>query len=536
VKRQYVIAGLICMLALAAYLPAMTAGYVWDDDTFLYENPWIHAGDGLARFWFTTEPYDYYPLTSSMLWVEWRLWGGQPWGFHLVNILLHAGSAVLVWKVLERLKVPGAALAGALFAVHPVTVQSVAWITERKNTLPMVLYLGSLLAYLQWEDGRPKKLYLWSVGLFLLAMLAKTAPVAMPLVLLVLAWKRRGRIGLADLRRVLPFLAISIGLGLLTVWYQSHRAIANEVVRSDSLLSRAVIASWAVWFYLYKAVWPVGLAFTYPRWRADLAAPASYLPLAGMVVLTAGLWLLRRRLGRGPLAAWLYFLLMLGPVLGFIEIYYMRYTFVADHWQYFALPAVLAVLAAAGAWAVGRLAGGNVKLAWAGSALLLLPLAVLSFRQCGVYHDNESLWQDTVAKNPSCWLGWDQLGVNQARAGDILKAKALFEKSLEVFPDQGEGHRLLAKALANQPMPDYRRAMEHYQRSLELRPFDPITQTEYCQLLLACPVQSLRNPAKALELARQACKDHPNNPAAKSLLQQAEATSRRSRPSYLPQE
>ena len=132
---------LLVSATIVAYLPVWHAGLIWDDRRFVVENPLIHRADGLLRFWFSTEPVDYYPMTSTMLWVEWRLWGANPLGYHAVNVLLHSLSAVVLWRVLARLNLPGAWLAAALFAVHPVNVESVAWITERRNLLAKLFFL-----------------------------------------------------------------------------------------------------------------------------------------------------------------------------------------------------------------------------------------------------------------------------------------------------------------------------------------------------------------------------------------------------------
>ena len=315
--RRFLPAALIVGAALLAYWPVFRAGFVWDDDKFLTENPLIRASDGLRRFWFTAEPPDYFPLTSSMLWFEWRLWGPHAFGYHVVNVLLHAASAVLLWRALLRLKVPGAWLAGLLFAVHPVAVESVAWITERKNTLPMVFYLASILAFLRFEDGcshhddsfhhddttsttHGTPLYLLSLVLFLLALLAKTSVVMLPAVLLLCAWWRRGKVAARDLLRTVPFFALALALGLVTVWFQYHSDIAGEVVRTDSLAARAAGAGWAIWFYLYKALLPVNLCFCYPRWTTSASLPA-FVP--GLLFLAMLLLFAAFRRILGPAAA-----------------------------------------------------------------------------------------------------------------------------------------------------------------------------------------------------------------------------------------
>jgi tetratricopeptide (TPR) repeat protein len=456
--RRFLPAALILGAALLAYAPVLRAGFIWDDRTFLTQNPLIHASDGLYRFWFTTAPPDYFPLTSSMLWFEWRLWGLNAAGYHLVNVLLHAASAVLLWRVLLRLKVPGAWLAGLLFAVHPVAVESVAWIAERKSALPMVFYLASLLAWQNAEcrvqnaecrinDNEPDcarkrsasgearsafhsafctPYYVLSLVLFLLALLAKTSVVMLPAVLLGCAWWRRGRVAGRDFLRALPFAVLAAALGLVTVWYQYHNAIAGGVVRTDGLAARAAGAGWAAWFYLYKALLPLKLCFVYPRWTtsASLLAFVPGLLFLGMLCLFARF---RRSWGRPCLFALGHFLVALLPVLGFLDIYFMRYSLVADHWQYTALIGVVALVAGLPAWVMerpGRPArrslgeGGWRTAAMAAAGALALACAVLTFRQTLIYHDEETLWRDTLAKNPKAWIAYGNLG-------GLLAAKAM---------------------------------------------------------------------------------------------------------------
>jgi tetratricopeptide (TPR) repeat protein len=421
--RLFLPAALIVGAVLLAYAPVLRAGFIWDDDKFLTENPLIHAPDGLYRFWFTTAPPDYFPLTSSMLWFEWRLWGPNATGYHLVNVLLHAASAVLLWRVLLRLKVPGAWLAGLLFALHPVAVESVAWITERKNTLPMVFYLGSILAYLRFEDAATDagphpalraRRYLLSLVLFLLALLAKTSVVMLPVVLLLLAWWRRGKVARRDLLRTVPFFALSLTLGLVTVWFQWHNAIGQEMIRTEGAASRIAGAGWIVWFYLYKVLLPAGLCASYPRWEVDGSSLPCFLPLALLAAATVLLGAGRKRWGSGPPVAGAYFVVTLLPVLGFVQMTFMELSLVADHLQYAAMPGILALAAGLLACVMER-PGRRRTVAMAVAGALVVACAALTFRRTLVYHDEETLWRDTLAKNPKAWIARVNLGYVLAR-------------------------------------------------------------------------------------------------------------------------
>ena len=452
---------LIVAAALIVYTPAMRSGFIWDDDRFLTDNPLIKAPDGLRLFWFSTRPLDYFPLTSTTLWIEWRLWHMNAAGYHIVNVLLHAASAVLLWRVLARLRVPGAWLAGLIFAVHPVCAESVAWITERKSTLPLPLFLASLLVYLRFDEkveeaepspispslptvvpqsgtkegpNLPIFLYLLSLILFLFALLAKTSVVMLPLVLLMCAWWRRGTISRRDLLRAGPFFLLALALSLVTMWYQHYRAIAGDVIRTDDLFGRTAMAGWAVWFYLYKAVLPAGLCFVYPRF-AVARGHAPFLPAALLVTVLLLLWRARRTTSaRACLLALGYFLAALLPVLGFIDIYFMKYSLVSDHWQYVALigpialaaAALCAPLSAARPWAAGRqrdnisLNSRTDALRIAAAAAIVLLFGALTCRQNSIYRDSEALWRDTVRKNPDAWIAWNNLSQILIEKGEKL--------------------------------------------------------------------------------------------------------------------
>lgn len=446
---------LLVALTFAVYQPVWHAGFIWDDDSFLTNNPVIKAGNGLYRLWFTVATPDYFPLTSSTLWLEWHLWGKHALGYHLVNVLLHALSAVLLWRILLRLKIPGAWVGAALFALHPVNVESVAWITERKNTLCMFFYLCAILAWMKDEDGEKKGWYVWAWVAFTLALLSKTAATPLPLVLLGLAWWRRGRIRWKDLRRTGPFFAIAAVLAVVTVWFQYHQSIGQEVVRSDNLWSRLAGAGWAVWFYFYKTVLPLNLMFVYPRWRIDAHNVLSYVPLVLLIVLFVVLWQYRRSWGKGLFCALSYDVLLLLPVLGFLNIYFMKYSLVADHWQYFAMigPLVLA----------GALLARKPVVA----GLVLVALCGLTWKQCGMYANAETLWRTTVKQNPGSWMAHYCLAHAVGAEGRNDEAIAEFKKGIQLKPDIPEAHMDLA--LACRRKGDMTAAISQYEKALKLK-------------------------------------------------------------------
>ncbi len=192
---------------LMAYQPAWRGGFVWDDDGHV-TRPELRSWYGLYRIWFHLgATQQYYPLLHSAFWVEHRLWGDATLGYHLVNILLHMAATVLVALVLCRLRVPGTCLAAAIFALHPVHVESIAWIAEQKNALSAVFYLGAMLVYLRFDQERKSPLYCWALALFVLGLLSKTTAATLPAALLVILWWQRGRLSWRrDVVPLVPFL------------------------------------------------------------------------------------------------------------------------------------------------------------------------------------------------------------------------------------------------------------------------------------------------------------------------------------------
>jgi tetratricopeptide (TPR) repeat protein len=459
-RHDWLLGFLLVVITLMAYQPVWHAGFIWDDDEFLTDNPVIKSvdfksADCLQRLWFTASTPDYYPMTFSLWWLESRLWANHPLGYHLVNVLLHACSAVLLWRVLLRLKIPGALLAAALLALHPVNVESVAWISEGKNTLSMLFYVGALLCWLKFEDSGRGRWYGLALGAFALALFSKSAVAPLPVVLLGIAWWRRGRVGWKEVRRAAPFFVMAAAVCWVTVWFHYHRAMGNEVVRTDGFWSRLAGAGWAVWFYLYKAVLPLHLAFVYPRWQINARNVLSYIPLALLAAAFVLCWRCRRGWGKGLFFGLAYFVVMLLPVLGFLNIYFMRYSLVADHWEYFAIIGPIALAAAVIRKPVVAVA-------------LLLALGALTWKQCGMYANDETLWQTTFRLNPNCWLAQGNLGHNYAQQGQLDQAIAHCQKALQIKPDYAEAQNDLGNILRQKGKVD--EAITHYQIALQIKP------------------------------------------------------------------
>lgn len=458
----------IILITFVLYLPAIRGGFIWNDDTFLTENPAIKASHGLYDFWFTTHLPDYFPLTSTSLWLEWRLWGKNATGYHIVNVLLHSLSAVLIWLVLKRLKVPGAWIVGLIFAIHPVNVESVAWITERKNVLPMVFYLLSILWYLRFDSDGKRSFYALSLGSFLLAMLSKTSVAMQPFVLLGCVWWKRRTVGRRDIFRIIPFFVLSGILSLVTIWFQYHRAIGPEIIRDDSFLSRLAIAGLAVWFYLSKAIVPLKLTFIYPMWKIDESSFLNYLPGLLLVAMFVLFWHCRNSWGRPFLFGLGYYILTLLPVLGFFNIYFMKYSLVADHWQYASIVGIIALVVGLSAYECERHGKVFRQLFIFVGIFVFGILSLLTWRQEHIYKNNETLWQDTIHKNDGAWLAYYNLGNLMQRQGRIAAAIRYYSGAIKAKNDYAEAHNNLGAALSHKG--DIENAITHFSEALRIKP------------------------------------------------------------------
>lgn len=367
----------------------------------------------------------------------------------MVNVLLHVANVVLVWIILRRLGIPGAWLAAAIFAIHPVNAATVAWISEQKNTLSMLFYLAAILLYLRFDENYRGRCYVLSLVAFLLALLSKGAVVMLPTVLLGCIWWRHGRVCWKDLLRSVPFFVLSLTLGLVTVWFQHHRALTlgGLSAESESLLSRAATAGWALWFYLYKDVLPRNLCAIYPKLYPSVSPWASYVPLVAIVGLLVVSFWKRMSWGKPLLFGLGYFAVMLLPVLGFVRISFHEFSSVADHWQYHAIIGVITLIVAGGVAVYGHAREWGRSILHLACVALFIILAAATWTRAGIYAESETLWQDTVAKNPNAWVAHYNLGNAWMQVGRIVDAIEQYEQAAEIEPNHQEVHNNLAFAL-----------------------------------------------------------------------------------------
>ena len=483
-RRAWLWGLLLIAFVFIAYAPVFHAGFIWDDESHLTRNPCIVGPLGLKEIWTSTQAV-YYPLVLTTFWVLHKFVGLNPLPYHILNVVMHAGSAVLLWRVLRQLGVRGAWLGAALWALHPVMVQSVAWVTELKNTQSCLFYLLSIYCFLNWEKQsqitqtrRVEVSLMFSLSLlcFVLATLSKPSVVMLPAVLALCVWWRRRRIQWRDAVALAPFVAISALASAWTIWEQKFHARAVGPDWAQNWPERLIIAGRAIWFYLAKLFWPHPLIFIYPRWQLQPSQFTAYLPLLLALMGLIALWFLPGKAGRAVFFAGAYYVISLFPVLGFFSIYFFRYSFVSDHFQYLASMGPVALVAAAGSEGFNRLAvseslGRGVAFLRLGlCTVVLLLLGILTWQQTAVYHDLINLYTTTLALNPGCWMAHYNLGIALRDRGESDQAITHYRQAIALRPGYAEAHYNLGRLLAEKG--EFNDAVDHYEAALAVNPGD----------------------------------------------------------------
>ncbi len=478
-------------LVITCYLPALRGDFIWDDDWWITENVAVQSPVGITRIW--TDPntnQQYYPLTSTSFWLEFRLWGRNPFGYHLTNVLLHACNAVLLGHVLRRIRIPGGWWAAALFAVHPVHAESVAWITERKNVLSCLFALLSTQAYfrfmearqrrecfdrvgklpsrdcektealaqqgerteidqsVQFQPGPYRRDYLVALLTFLAALLSKTATCVLPLAWLVVWCWRNSSMKRGWIATLIPFLVLGGLAGGMTAWLEVHHAGAQGESWDLSWLQRIAIAGRAVWFDAWKLIWPANLMFVYPRWSLDGNAWELIAPALALAIVTIVFYLARGRIGSVPVSVIAAYVILLFPALGFFNVFFMRYSFVQDHFQYLASLVPIAALAAIIALARAQAQSTSRSAITFFCVIALGSLGAMTWTRAGIFQSSESLWRDSLAKNPDAWLPHNNLGVILLEDDQYADAVIHLQRALDIRPSFFETHFNLGYAYA----------------------------------------------------------------------------------------
>jgi protein O-mannosyl-transferase len=481
-----VLAGILLIIAAVsiAYLPSISGGFVFDDDIHLTENKFIKATDGPYKIWSTSESHDYWPITDTTYWIEWRLWKMHPTGYHVTNLILHVIEALLVWLILRKVSIPGAFLAALIFALHPVNMESVAWIASRKNLMAMLFFLLSILWYIRF-DGLARlwlaakqstahcppstaHFFLWywlSLAAFLLAMLSKGSVAILPVLLLGIIWWLRP-LTRRDLLLCVPFFLIALALAAVIMWFPSRGL--SEPFRTAGIIERLLGAGSVIWFYLYKALLPVDLAFIYPQWRIATGNPLWWLPLSAALVVTAVLWRYKKGWSRPFLFAWGFFCVALLPVMGFTDVGFMQYSLVADRYQHIPLIAIIALASAS--WCAWRLrARGSLRwLTPAVAVVAVVTLGFLSWRQSGLYNDTFTLYYATLDKNPNCWMAHNNLSTEYVEIDQPQEAIIHSQLALKLKSDDPEIRNNFGIALNKAGRSQ--EAVEQYRQAISLKP------------------------------------------------------------------
>ncbi len=483
-RNQWFLGAALFSLTFVAFLPGLGGAFIWDDDVTLTRNPLIGLPGGLARIWFSTEATDYYPLTWSSLWLEWRLWKLNPAGYHVSNLVLHGLNTVLVWRILRKMNFSAAWGVALLFGLHPLGVESVVWISQRKNTLSFFFAAIAVLSFLHYRAGTQKTSYLLALGAFTAALLSKSSVIALPLVLLMLVWGGEGALRRKDFAILVPFLALSAVSAVITLWFQHKVMYAgveaismpfSEFLGQDTAAGRnaltlpqqLAVSGHVFWFYFAKTLLPLNLCMVYEKWGVDPLTWKHFVPLAGVLVLLVALAGSRGKTGRTPLAAIACALAILLPVLGFFTMAFHGYTWVAHHLAYLVIPCFLGFFLC-----IAAIAGKRLKLPPPFGAACLTVVAILfalqTWQRAGLYRSPESLWRDNVTRAPGAFAAHNNLGIELCKRDAYEEGIAHFNTAMELAPQLLDARMNLATALLRTGETDA--AIAHYESIHRIKP------------------------------------------------------------------
>jgi protein O-mannosyl-transferase len=481
----------LIVVVMTLYSRSMHYGYNWDDADNVTHNAAIKTTEGLINIWIKPgTTYQYYPIVFTSFWAEYNILGLNPHFSHFINALLHGLNSLLLWLILRRLSMPGAWTAALIFALHPVHVESVAWITERKNVLSGFFYLSSILTYLyfmtfanrfqyfpstsqsnfalQNKNKLQIRFYLISLCLFCFALLSKTTTCILPAVILILLWWKNKRIGWFDIKSIFPFFLLSTIFSLNTIVMEKNLG-AQGIEWSNTFTEKCLIAGRAIWFYAGKLIWPQNICFMYPKWQIDTGDWQQYLYPFFIICVIIFLWIARNQFGKGPLASVLIFCGTLFPALGFFNVFFHRYSYVQDHFQYLASMALIALFAATLSSIFNKLKIQKLYSFCIVHFLIIAILGTLVWTEQYKYKDEETLYHDTLAKNPNAALAHNNLGKILYTKGSETEAMEHYTKALTIKPDFAETYYNIGIILGNNGKFD--EAIRYYRKALQIIPY-----------------------------------------------------------------
>ena len=463
----------IAASVLWIYWPALHGDWLWDDGWYITENPLLRHPDRIWKAWFEPGSFvEYYPIQETVQWAQWQLWGMDTLGYHLTNVFLHILSALLVWRLLSKFGLRLAWLGGLIFAVHPVQVESVAWIAELKNTLSLPPFLLAMCAWIDFEERCNVKDYWLALGLFLIAMLCKITMAPFPLVILLFAWWKRGRIAWRDVGTSLPFWLISLLLSFTAIWagqhYEQNTHNSPNFTFQDGISSRLACAGLSLSFYFSKCFLPLNLMTTYPLWKVDPPSPIQFLPWVVLVGVISWLWLKRESWGRHALLGLGFFLILLSPFLGFKAISYMSFTWVMDHFLYIPVIGLIGMIAAVLEQLQKKIYVSLQPLAIGLTTVLMAITAFQSHNYAALYTDSMTLWTYDMQQNPDSFMAYNGRGTEFQKNGQLEEAVEQFGKALRLYPDYAAGHSNLGTTL--RLMGRLPEATEQYMQALHIEP------------------------------------------------------------------
>jgi protein O-mannosyl-transferase len=461
-------AGFLFLLAILVYLPSLHGGFVWDDESSIIQNHLLRNMDGLREIWahpsLNTEPH-YWPITYTSFWVDYQIWGLRAFGYHLTNVLLHAFNGILLWMILRKIEIPGAWFAAAIFAVHPVHVESVAWIIERKDVLSGLFYLLAFRFFLNYDKDNNWKEYLLSIFFFLCAIWSKSITVTLPLVMVLWFWWKKASLTVRDLVPVFPFFILAFICSFLDYRLtETHASFHTNL----TLIQRVLIAGRVFWFSVGKLIYPINLMTYYPQWKISISSFTQYIYPCMMIVILAVFFFLRKVVGKGCFVATCFFAITLSPHLGFVDYGFMAYSYVADRFQYLAGIGLIVLFAVIVMKGILYIVGSKKEVLYGVMIIPLLILSLLTWSQAGIYKNMETLIRYNLQKNPNAWSTHYNWAVVLARKGNISDAIKHYNEAIELNPNYADAHNNLAMLLVQQGK--LAEAMNQYTEAIQINP------------------------------------------------------------------